>query len=65
MAIKVEFEIGHTAKLRSKKTAEGFTHDWELYVQGTNKNDISAFVDKIVFILHDSFPKPKRSMYNK
>ncbi|XP_037956820.1 protein AF-9 [Teleopsis dalmanni] len=60
MAVKVQFEIGHTAKLRSKKTPEGFTHDWELYVQGVNKVDISTFVDKVVFNLHDSFPKPKR-----
>lgn len=59
MAVKVQFEIGHTSKLRSKKK-QHFTHDWEIYVQGVNKADISAFVDKVVFILHNSFPKPKR-----
>ncbi|XP_013111405.1 protein AF-9 [Stomoxys calcitrans] len=60
MAVKVEFVIGHTSRLRSKKTVEGFTHDWELYVKGSQQGDISAFVEKIVFVLHDSFPKPKR-----
>ncbi|XP_034486116.1 protein AF-9-like [Drosophila innubila] len=60
MAVKVQFEIGHTSKLRSKKHPQAFTHDWEIYVQGVNKADISAFVDKVVFILHDSFPNPKR-----
>lgn len=60
MAVKVHFEIGHTAKLKSKKTPDGFTHDWELYVRGTDKSDISHFVEKVVFNLHDSFPKPKR-----
>lgn len=62
MAIKVQFEIGHTATVKTKRTPEGFTHDWELYVQGVNKADISAFVDKVVFNLHESFPKPKRSI---
>ncbi|XP_017091976.2 protein ENL [Drosophila bipectinata] len=62
MAVKVQFEIGHTSKLRSKKTPhpQSFTHDWEIYVQGVNKADISAFVEKVVFLLHESFPKPKR-----
>ncbi|XP_001965931.3 protein AF-9 [Drosophila ananassae] len=62
MAVKVQFEIGHTSKLRSKKTPhpQAFTHDWEIYVQGVNKADISAFVEKVVFLLHESFPKPKR-----
>uniref|UniRef100_A0A1B0B5N6 YEATS domain-containing protein n=1 Tax=Glossina palpalis gambiensis TaxID=67801 RepID=A0A1B0B5N6_9MUSC len=60
MAVKVQFEIGHTSKLRSKKTPEGFTHDWELYVKGVSGADISCFVEKVIFNLHESFPKPKR-----
>lgn len=62
MAVKVQFEIGHIAKLKKERTPDGFTHDWELYVKGIDKADISHFVDKVVFNLHDSFPKPKRSM---
>ncbi|XP_059060994.1 protein AF-9 [Achroia grisella] len=58
--IKVNFEIGHVASLRSKKTPEGFTHDWEVFVRGQEGADIRHFVEKVVFILHDTFPKPKR-----
>ncbi|KAL4717218.1 hypothetical protein ACJJTC_017105 [Scirpophaga incertulas] len=59
-AIKVNFEIGHEASLRSKKTPEGFTHDWEVFVRGHEGADLSHFVDKVVFHLHDTFPKPRR-----
>ncbi|CAH0399413.1 unnamed protein product [Chilo suppressalis] len=59
-AIKVNFEIGHEASLRSKKTPEGFTHDWEVFVRGQEGADISHFVDKVVFHLHETFPKPRR-----
>ncbi|KAJ6637281.1 Protein ENL [Pseudolycoriella hygida] len=57
---KVVFEIGHFATLKSKVTPEGFTHDWELYVRGCDSADISHYIDKVVFNLHDSFPKFKR-----
>ncbi|KAH9629789.1 hypothetical protein HF086_009916 [Spodoptera exigua] len=59
-AIKVNFEIGHEASLRSKKTPEGFTHDWEVFVRGLEGADISHFVDKVVFLLHETFKKPRR-----
>ncbi|CAG9790981.1 unnamed protein product [Diatraea saccharalis] len=59
-AIKVNFEIGHEASLRSKKTPEGFTHDWEVFVRGQEGADISNFVEKVVFHLHETFPKPRR-----
>ncbi|XP_014368727.2 protein AF-9 [Papilio machaon] len=58
--IKVCFEIGHTASLKSKKSPEGFTHDWEVFVRGTEGADISHFVEKVVFHLHETFPKPRR-----
>lgn len=60
MRIKVVFEIGHSASPKSKKSPEGFTHDWELYVRGSEGNNISRFVDRVVFNLHESFPKPIR-----
>lgn len=60
MSIKVSFEIGHEASLRARTTPEGYTHDWELFVRGHDGNDISHYVDKVVFTLHDSFPKPRR-----
>jgi YEATS domain-containing protein 1/3 len=61
MSIKLTFEIGHSASRKTKPSKEGFTHDWELFVRGVNEgNDIGNFVEKVVFNLHDSFPKPKR-----
>lgn len=60
MSVKVSFELGHVASLKSKITAEGFTHDWELFVRGLDGADISQYVEKVVFTLHESFPKPKR-----
>lgn len=61
MAIKLTFEIGHSASRKTKPSKEGFTHDWELFVRSPNEScDIGIFVEKVVFNLHDSFPKPKR-----
>lgn len=61
MSLKLMFEIGHLAARKTKPSKEGFTHDWELFVRGSNEaNDISHFVEKVVFNLHESFPKPKR-----
>ena len=61
MSYKLMFEIGHSASRKTKPSKEGFTHDWELFVRGGHEgNDISHFVEKVVFNLHDSFPKPKR-----
>ncbi|XP_012585291.1 PREDICTED: protein ENL isoform X2 [Condylura cristata] len=39
---------------------EGFTHDWMVFVRGPEQCEIQHFVEKVVFRLHDSFPKPKR-----
>lgn len=63
MSIKVSFEIGHEASRMKTPHPSNFTHNWELFVRGTDGNDISHYVDKVVFTLHDSFPKPKRSKY--
>lgn len=59
-SVRVIFEIGHNAVVRSKSTPEGFTHDWELFIRGADNTDIQHFVDKVVFYLHESFTNPKR-----
>ncbi|XP_693860.6 protein ENL isoform X3 [Danio rerio] len=58
--VQVKLELGHRAQLRKKVTSEGFTHDWMVFVRGPEGSDIQHFVDKVVFRLHESFPKPKR-----
>lgn len=56
----MRLELGHRAQLRKKPTTEGFTHDWMVFVRGPEQCDIQHFVEKVVFWLHDSFPKPRR-----
>ncbi|XP_037336631.2 protein AF-9 isoform X7 [Pungitius pungitius] len=59
-AVQVKLELGHRAQLRKKPTVEGFTHDWMVFVRGPENCNIQHFVEKVVFHLHESFPKPKR-----
>uniref|UniRef100_A0A670ZJ46 MLLT3 super elongation complex subunit n=1 Tax=Pseudonaja textilis TaxID=8673 RepID=A0A670ZJ46_PSETE len=47
-------------QVRKKPTVEGFTHDWMVFVRGPEHSNIQHFVEKVVFHLHDSFPRPKR-----
>ncbi|MEE6487292.1 hypothetical protein FKM82_014854 [Ascaphus truei] len=61
--VQVKLELGHRAQLRKKPTTEGFTHDWMVFVRGPEQCDIQHFVEKVVFRLHDSFPKPKRGEF--
>lgn len=56
----MRLELGHRAQVRKKATVEGFTHDWMVFVRGPEHSDIQHFVDKVVFHLHESFPRPKR-----
>ncbi|XP_040183142.1 protein ENL isoform X3 [Rana temporaria] len=58
--VQVKLELGHRAQLRKKPTTDGFTHDWMVFVRGPEQFDIQHFVEKVVFRLHDSFPRPKR-----
>ncbi|KAI5609582.1 protein AF-9 isoform X1 [Silurus asotus] len=59
-AVQVKLELGHRAQVRKKPTAEGFTHDWTVFVRGPEHTNIQHFVEKVVFHLHESFPRPKR-----
>ncbi len=45
---------------RKRPTPEGYTHDWTVLVRGEEGQDIRHFVEKVVFLLHESFPKPRR-----
>lgn len=63
--VQVKLELGHRAQLRKKVTTEGFTHDWMVFVRGPETGDIQHFVEKVVFRLHESFPKPKRGGSDK
>ena len=38
------------------------THNWTLYVRGVNNEDISYYIKKVEFKLHDSFEDPVRTV---
>lgn len=63
MSVRINLEIGHTASIRNKKTHDGFTHDWEVYVKGSDNAEIHFYVEKVVFHLHETFPRPKRGKF--
>jgi YEATS domain-containing protein 4 len=50
---------GNTATLLKKPEQEN-THSWTVYFRGLNNEDISYYVSKVEFILHESFPNPTR-----
>ena len=61
---QVKLVLGHTASLRKKPTEKGHTHDWTFFLKGAKGEDISNFIKKIDFLLHDSFDKARRGMYD-
>ncbi|XP_018323242.1 protein ENL [Agrilus planipennis] len=60
MSIKITLEIGHEAAIRTKRTPEGFTHDWEVFIRGCDNANIQNYIEKVIFHLHETFQKPKR-----
>ncbi|XP_071965221.1 protein ENL-like isoform X2 [Antedon mediterranea] len=58
--VQVKLDLGHRASFRKEPTPKGFTHDWSVFVRGPDGNNIQHFVEKVVFVLHDSFNKPRR-----
>jgi YEATS domain-containing protein 4 len=51
---------------KAKKEDDSASHQWCIYIRSPNRNgayasnDLSLFIDKVVFSLHPSFPKPTR-----
>ncbi|XP_040570250.1 YEATS domain-containing protein 4 [Lepeophtheirus salmonis] len=43
-----------------KRESDGHTHDWTIYVKPFNNEDMSNYVKKVQFKLHDSYPNPNR-----
>lgn len=38
------------------------THKWTAFLRGTRNEDLTFFIKKVVFNLHDTFDKPKRGL---
>lgn len=47
-----------------KKAENEHTHRWTVFVRGFNNEDISTYVRKVIFKLHDSFIQPNRGKKN-
>ncbi|GBN75504.1 Protein AF-9 [Araneus ventricosus] len=60
MSLEIKIELGHKAWKNSKPNKEGYTHDWTLFVQGVNGNEIKHIVEKVIFYLPESYQDPKR-----
>uniref|UniRef100_A0A8B9JIB5 YEATS domain-containing protein n=1 Tax=Astyanax mexicanus TaxID=7994 RepID=A0A8B9JIB5_ASTMX len=55
--------FGNVARYFGKKREEdGHTHQWTVYVKPYRNEDMSAYVKKIQFKLHESYGNPLRGM---
>eukprot|EP01095_Lingulamoeba_sp_RSL-Kostka_P009332 TRINITY_DN3218_c0_g1_i1.p1 TRINITY_DN3218_c0_g1~~TRINITY_DN3218_c0_g1_i1.p1 ORF type:complete len:213 (+),score=62.82 TRINITY_DN3218_c0_g1_i1:38-676(+) len=54
---------GNIAWWLGKKADPEKTHEWTAYIRGAQNEDLSYFIKKVVINLHDSFSKPKRTLY--
>ncbi len=61
-SVQIKLVLGHSASWRKRPTPEGYTHDWTVLIRGEEGQDIRHFVEKVVFLLHESFPKPRRGI---
>ncbi|ODN01820.1 YEATS domain-containing protein 4 [Orchesella cincta] len=53
--------VGNTARYFGKKREEdGHTHQWTVFLRPYLNEDYSAFIKKVHFKLHDSYPNPSR-----
>ncbi|KAL4483829.1 hypothetical protein ABPG72_006204 [Tetrahymena utriculariae] len=46
----------------NKKQTEKNTHRWCVYVRGPNNEDLSTFIEKVVFVLHETFTDHQRAI---
>ena len=58
---KVPIIFGNSA-VALKNQENDHTHKWTVFVRGFNNEDISTYVRKVVFKLHESFLQPIRGI---
>ncbi|CAD6184859.1 unnamed protein product [Caenorhabditis auriculariae] len=61
--VLVKVSVGHESSMLSKKTADGHTHNWTVFVRPGNKDLVftdNRFITKVRFSLHSSYQKPTR-----
>jgi len=60
--VKKGVVYGSMSFYQGKKADEHNSHKWACYVRGSDDEDISTYVKKVVFQLHPSFSNPTRSI---
>jgi len=50
----------HSQHFGKKREPDGHTHDWTVYVKPFNNEDMSSYVKKVQFKLHDSYANCNR-----
>ena len=53
---------GTVAISLGKKATETATHSWTVFIRSPEDNNLSSFVKKVIFKLHESFPTPNREV---
>ena len=63
LSIARPFYYGSVAiPLNGKKASDAdHTHKWTVMVKGLNNEDLSYYIKKVVFKLHETYPNPLRS----
>ena len=64
LVIEKQVVVGHLAR-RLAKTSEAKTHHWEIFLYSPTGEDLTKWVDKCVFHLHESFQPPERTLYRE
>lgn len=54
--------VGSYAQWLQEDSSTQRTHHWTLYLMGLDDEDLSYFIDKVVFYLHESFPDSARTI---
>ena len=48
-----------------KRESDGHTHEWTVYVKPFHNEDMSAYVRKVQFKLHESYANPNRIVVHR
>ena len=59
-AIQITLEVGHKAHVKDKPDPKDNTHDWNVFIRGSESQSIEKLINKVVFTLHETFKKPQR-----
>ncbi|KAK8891577.1 hypothetical protein M9Y10_028790 [Tritrichomonas musculus] len=60
LVIEKQVVVGHLARRLAKPT-ESKTHHWEIFLYSPTGEDLTKWIEKCVFHLHESFEQPERT----